>query len=209
MTLSRDPGYISAKPTTSRPATTPGYRTAEPPDEALDVVQSMRGARMAWLKKGRFKEFLFVVFSLKGRMTRSQFWPAWVLLLILGIGLNEARDNTSTILLALAYAYLSITIYGKRLHDIGKSAWSLLWPSLIHGVAIGIGAYLLSESDVRKLEFDQLRTAAFISMFVPFLVWLIVALILGIPQGQDRDNRFGRNPRVQARRADTPDSGTP
>ena len=169
----------------------------------------MRGAQIASLKKGRFKEFLFVLFSLKGRMTRSQFWPAWVLLLILGIGLNETRDNTSTNLLALAYVDLSITIYGKRLHDIGKSAWSLLWPFLIPGVTIGIGAYLLSESDVRKLEFDQLRTAAFISMFVPFLVWLIVALIVGSLQGKDRDNRFGRKPRVQARRADTPDSSPP
>jgi uncharacterized membrane protein YhaH (DUF805 family) len=198
VTLSRDPGYISGKPTASRPTTTPGYQTSEPLDEVLDVVQSMRGARMVWLKKSHFEEFLFVLFRLKGRMTRWQFWPAWVLRLVLGIGLNEAWDNTRTILLALAYVYLSITIYGKRLHDIGKSAWSLLWPFLIHSAAIGIGACLLSESDVRNLDFDQLRTAAFISMFVPFLVWLIVTLIVGIPQGEDRDNRFGRNPRVQA-----------
>ena len=204
----RDPGYIPANQQ-HRPATPPGYRTAEPPDEVLRRRPIHVRGNMGWLKKGRFKELLFVLFSLEGRMTRSQFWPAWVLVLLLGIGLNEARDNTGTLLLSLAYGYLSITIYGKRLHDIGKSAWSLAWPFLIHGVAMGIGAYLVSQVMSGALQFAQLQTAAFISTFVPFVVWLIVALVVGIPRGEDRDNRFGRNPRVQAFRADTPDPFRP
>jgi uncharacterized membrane protein YhaH (DUF805 family) len=55
----------------------------------------------------------------KGRASRSEYWYFGLFTFLVGIATGGAGD----LLLLLP----SLTVSVRRLHDIGKSAWALLW----------------------------------------------------------------------------------
>lgn len=148
------------------------------------------------------KKLVHVVLSPVGRITRGQFWLAWILILILGWNLQQARQDTGSLILGLTYLYLTITIYGKRLHDIGRSTWNLLWPYAIHAALFGITVMLVNQAmqtmNYSSMQFIQVLAA------VPVAVWVGFALLVGLPQGTSGDNVFGADPRQQATIAPAP-----
>lgn len=148
------------------------------------------------------KKLVHVVLSPVGRITRGQFWLAWILILILGWNLQQARQDTGSLVLGLAYLYLTITIYGKRLHDLGRSTWNLLWPYAIHAGLIGVTVMLANQA-LRNMDYNTMQFLGVLAV-VPFIIWIGFALLIGLPQGMNGDNVFGADPRQQATIAPAP-----
>lgn len=73
-----------------------------------------------------------------GRLARFRFWQGMVLLTVITVLIVAAGAllNPFLVLLQIPAAYLYICVYGKRLHDIGTTAWWVL--------AIAVAAYVVS-----------------------------------------------------------------
>ena len=69
-------------------------------------------------------------FRPRGRLTRSGFWLRHVSLVPIGLWLVIAAAETLgdpyDLPLVLAFVLLLVSIWGRRLHDRGRSAWWLL-----------------------------------------------------------------------------------
>lgn len=155
------------------------------------------------------KRLVHILLSPVGRITRAQFWWSWILVLLLGIGVSRANQNSRDWVLLITYAYLTFTIYGKRLHDLGRSALALVFPFAIHiGCFIGT-PFVVNSLISNRASYDALTTALMLLGAAPAVVWLVYAFIVGLPVGEDRDNRFGLNPRSENSRAMTPGESSP
>lgn len=147
------------------------------------------------------KQIVFVLLTLKGRIRRNQFWLAWILVLVFGFGMKEVRDQLGQVFFFITYLYLVVAIYGKRLHDLGKSAWKLIWPIGLHGLSIlsviVINSYSLELMFRNDNSANLLFTLAAFLGIVPTLIWFAFALFIGLPHGETGDNRFGADPRAQ------------
>ncbi len=152
------------------------------------------------------QKLIFVLLSPTGRITRRQFWWAWILILVLGLGLSQAQQGLGTAIVLIAYLYFTVTIYGKRLHDIGRSAWHLKWPFLIHGGAIVCEVVLVQMFYSQGVGFDVLLAASALLGFAPYVAWFVYAFVVGLPLGEVGDNRFGPNPLIEATRSLPPGS---
>lgn len=91
---------------------------------------------------GFFEAFkrLWTTWTARGRASRSEFWFAllsnsifcWLVGFVLGLvvlALHGDIDRSSKIiqgLVSLAVIYPALCLWGRRLHDIGKSGWFFL-----------------------------------------------------------------------------------
>jgi len=69
-------------------------------------------------------------FRLQGRLTRSGFWVRHLILVPVGLWLVIAAADTLgspyDLPFVLAFVLLLASVWGRRLHDRGRSAWWLL-----------------------------------------------------------------------------------
>ena len=96
-----------------------------------------------------------LLLSPSGRMSRRDFWLGVAVFAILAIGFNFALrqlgNSTLAFLISLPFPFLALhmsyCIYGKRLHDMGRSFWPLtaMICSLILVAIIGMLAFGGSE----------------------------------------------------------------
>jgi uncharacterized membrane protein YhaH (DUF805 family) len=154
------------------------------------------------------KKILFVLLSLNGRITRQQFWIAWVLILLLGWGIKDAQASLGTLIGFVAYVYLAISIYGKRLHDLDRSAKALIVPFVLHAVLVVVGGFIASSAMSGGMRLDTAMTVMGVVGLLPTLVWLGYAFMVGMPQGADSDNRYGPSPRLHPAGALSPGKAT-
>lgn len=152
------------------------------------------------------KELLHILLSPVGRITRPQFWWSWGLVLLLGYGVSQSKDAGGDWFVIITYIYLTYTIYGKRLHDLGRPASALFVPFLLHGVCVAGAALALRAAYSGSIGFQSAATWVALFGGVPYLVWLVYAFFVGLPVGEDADNRFGINPRREKDRAPSPGS---
>lgn len=153
------------------------------------------------------KKLAKLLLSPNGRIRRNQFWMSLLLLLFVGW---EARDNS--FFWTAIYAYLSITIFGKRLHDLGHTAWKICWPAVLHIALIVLSIRAASQALGAEFvdEMGGLRhpgpSAAYLTTLavLPGVLWLGFSLLVGLPQGQTGDNRYGTDPRVEEKLAASP-----
>jgi uncharacterized membrane protein YhaH (DUF805 family) len=70
--------------------------------------------------------------KVEGRMGRKDYWIGVAILFVAGLILG----NVPLIKMIWPFAsiYFSVCVYGKRLHDIGQSAWMVLLP---YGIIFG------------------------------------------------------------------------
>lgn len=75
----------------------------------------------------------YILFSPNGRIGPGAFWRGIIVLLGIGIGLNLLMAYGSmpmmigALVLMMLLVYPYICVFGKRLHDSGKSAWIFLF----------------------------------------------------------------------------------
>jgi uncharacterized membrane protein YhaH (DUF805 family) len=70
--------------------------------------------------------------KVEGRMGRKDYWIGVAILFV--VGLIAGNVPIIKTLWPLASIYFGVCVYGKRLHDIGQSAWMVLLP---YGIMIG------------------------------------------------------------------------
>ena len=96
--------------------------------------------------QGAVKRFFDNYANFRGRASRSEYW--YMQLVSVFISLIDSAINSATFTNLLGVAYLAVIIPSlavgvRRLHDVGKSAWSLLWVLLpIVGWIILLVAYV-------------------------------------------------------------------
>lgn len=96
--------------------------------------------------QGAVKRFFDNYANFRGRSSRSEYW--YIQLVSLFISMIDTAVNSDTFTNVLGVAYLAVIIPSlavgvRRLHDIGKSAWYLLWVLLpIIGWIVLLVAYV-------------------------------------------------------------------
>jgi uncharacterized membrane protein YhaH (DUF805 family) len=144
-----------------------------------------------------------VLFKPNGRIQAGQFWIGWGILVVANIVSNFIP--ILNFLLYFGLIYVGVCVYGKRLHDMGKSAWLVAIPwgiGLVLGV-IGIALsmpalMILADGDPRAME----DTAAVYEAMGPFmacvgagmLVWLGLTIWVGTAASDPNDNKYGPSP---------------
>ncbi|MEM1035790.1 MAG: DUF805 domain-containing protein [Pseudomonadota bacterium] len=148
-----------------------------------------------------------ILFSPNGRIAPSQFWAAWTGLLAANVVFSfiPLISNIMTFVLI----YIGVCIYGKRLHDSGKSAWVHIIPwivTLIIIVGVTVQNYdavvalvELGESGRQPTEEEALdlfnRLGAFFLAILIYLgIWLAYTVWVGTRPSQKFDNRYGKGP---------------
>lgn len=148
-----------------------------------------------------FWEFYF---SLRGRISRSQYWlkfvlPVFVISLALGFieagaRLNGHPDTAATFqivsaLFSLATFWPGIAVLVKRIHDRDKTGWLAVLPYALIGVAL-LGAGIAAAARSREMA-EIIITIVGIAGFAIF-VWFLVEF--GCLRGTVGPNRFGPDP---------------
>ncbi len=141
------------------------------------------------------KRLLQVLFSQTGRITRGQFWLAWVLIFMLGFFLDDAKAQLGNIIGIVIFVYLTIAVYGKRLHDFGKSAKIVFIPLLIMAGCSALQFYLVSKAMRFEIDPFAVQRPLVIASAVSIGVWLLATIIIGSVKGAEGDNLYGPNPK--------------
>lgn len=134
----------------------------------------------------------------EGRIGKKDYWIGVLCLFIAGLVLNQI-DFIGAVW-SLASLYFAVCVYGKRLHDFGRSAWLLALPvvvmilAVIAATAVG-GASILAMASGGSLAsgLGALAGAGVASLLViggalfalGFLIWM------GVQDGDADTNRFG------------------
>ena len=121
-----------------------------------------------------------VLFSPNGRIAQQDYWVG--VLIIIAANVVSGFIPLLGTLIWLGLIYVGVCVYGKRLHDIGKSAW-------VHGIvwlvqcALGVVGFILAASG-----------SLFLIAGVGTLVWIVYTIWLGVSPGDAGANRFGPPP---------------
>jgi len=151
-----------------------------------------------------------VLFSPNGRIGQQDYWIGILIL----IGVNVLSNLTGPIqpIIWLGLIWVGIAIYGKRLHDAGKTAWlhAIPWALGLAFFIVGAGMIVASAisagiiSDTSDLSTDQiiaLVSAGGVGLLLiglSNLVWLIYTIWVGVMAGEAGENRFGPAPGADA-----------
>lgn len=141
-----------------------------------------------------------VFFSVDGRIPRSRFWAAWGIMIAVGVFGGAIPFIGFVVQFGLIWA--NICVYGKRLHDMGRSAWWLL-PFMFFGMLSWIAAFAflgftLAGMDARQsnLPIDSDTGLALLAGAAGF--WIILywgfTIWVGATPSEPRENRFGPAP---------------
>jgi uncharacterized membrane protein YhaH (DUF805 family) len=157
----------------------------------------------------------YVLLNPNGRIAPRDFWIG-VLILIGGnimAGVLPAVGG----LLWLFLIYVGVCVYGKRLHDTGRSAWLHVIPwgitlvlTTIGGMLVG-GAILsavLAGDDVNPWTLVTAGGGLAVMAGLSNLVWLVYTLWVGLSAGQAGANAYGPAP-VRVLAADIPPASDP
>ena len=100
---------------------------------------------------------------------------------------NFAWTATLSVIAGLLWAWIVITSTVKRLHDLNRSVWWLIFPVLT--IPIGI-MLIVSQHFMLLIALKGLGTFIFLS----FTIWLLIM------PGTIGENRFGKDPRTKRAR---------
>jgi uncharacterized membrane protein YhaH (DUF805 family) len=135
----------------------------------------------------------------EGRIGRKDFWIGVGILFICGIVFSYVPLMDS--LWPLASIYFGVCVYGKRLHDIGQSAWLVLVPYGIMIVTFTLaflvgGAALLSAISSNSDVVAAFGSAAGVGVAALIVIAGSLAALgwviwLGTRDSEAGENRFG------------------
>ncbi len=162
-----------------------------------------------------------ILLSPVGRMGRKDFWIGFILFCVVSVLVNFilkqlGSGSTLAFLISLPFPFLVLhicyAVYGKRLHDMGRSFWALTWMivsillvSIVIMLSFGGSEYFSEFSKYeRKADIDPAILEAIIERYqtrlaegVPILRGLLMAIIggftlwCGLSKPQAGDNKYG------------------
>lgn len=143
-----------------------------------------------------------LLLNANGRVAQQDYWVG-VLIIIAGNVIAGFVPLLGT-LISLALIYVGICVYGKRLHDIGKSAWLHVVPWAVTLLLWGVGFMMVGGAILSMILNDEADPLTIISagggilmvMGINTLVWLGYTVWLGTARGEDGANEYGPAPAV-------------
>lgn len=159
-------------------------------------------------------DYQHVLFDPNGRIGQRDFWIGVLIL----IAANWVVGFVPFIgfLLSLGLIYVGVCVYGKRLHDAGRSAWwhALPWAIslvlIVRGAIAGFNAIAtLAASDpelyayadpwamLESAEFGALFAMGMTALFwfaISWLVWIVYTIWVGASVGNPESNTYGPPP---------------
>ena len=136
-----------------------------------------------------------ILFKPQGRIGRKDFWIGWAIMFAANF---LSAIPFVGIVISLGLIYVQVCVWGKRLHDMGKTAWLVLVPMLAPLAVIAVGAGLsISMSGGSGAYENALFTPVFfiacglaVILAIGLLVWV------GATPGQNGPNAYGPDPRA-------------
>ena len=146
-------------------------------------------------------------FKYSGRATGPEWWYmyafAWIISIFVEFLLNSGQISSSPetadvimffVVLAVYLPVISVSI--RRLHDIGKSAWWLLWIMsllLVPLIILGIGE--LSKDLIMDYSVaSKFYNTALVIFAIATIGWIILFFILFSRAGEADPNKYGPPP---------------
>ncbi len=156
-----------------------------------------------------------VLFRPNGRIGQQDYWIGILILVVANLLIGITGPLYPIFWLGLIW--VGLAVYGKRLHDAGKTAWyhALVWGlSLVLGgigvvimVASAISAGIISDStDLSTDQIIALVSAGGFGLLLigaSNLVWIIYTLWVGFLKGDAGENAYGSPPAGDAATAAT------
>lgn len=140
-----------------------------------------------------------VLFNPQGRIGPQNYWIG--VLIILAGNLFLTWIPVLGIVIWLGLYYVGFCVYGKRLHDIGKSMWIHALFLVVSFVIFMIAVFMAGGSifAMAMNSSGNVSPAAMASMFgslfsafaLPTLLAIAYTIWLGVAKGDVGDNRFG------------------
>ncbi len=140
-----------------------------------------------------------VLFSPNGRIGQQEFWIG--VLILIAANIVAGFIPILGFIISLGLIWVGIAVYGKRLHDAGKTAWLHAIPWAVSIVLMTIGAVMAGGAVLAAMMGggDDVDVAAMLagagaaSLFflLSFVVWIAYTIWVGLLKGDAGDNRFG------------------
>ncbi len=142
-----------------------------------------------------------VMLSFDGRIRRSHFWIAWVILFAIGIVTSWLPLIGGLIGLLLIWPNLAISV--KRLHDMGQTGWWVALPWVAGTILFFVGFGMIGMGAIATGEMWDDNPLAMLAVMGPALgVFALSALLglgfllwIGLMPGTVGPNRFGPDPK--------------
>jgi uncharacterized membrane protein YhaH (DUF805 family) len=144
--------------------------------------------------------FTDVLFKPNGRITQGQFWGGWGV--IVGANIVSSFIPILGLLVSLGLIYVGCCVYGKRLHDMGKSAWLHAIPWGI-SIVLTIAGFVMMMPALMRMSQDDPDFAsdpammmaamgpAMGMMVLSFVVWVGYTIWVGVGKSELGPNKYG------------------
>lgn len=141
-----------------------------------------------------------------GRSGQQEYWIG--ILILVAANIVSGFIPVLGTLIWIGLIYVGVCIYGRRLHDAGKSAWlhAIPWAVSIVLCVVGsffiIGALIAAiQSGDENFNIIAVLTAsggALAFFGLSYLVWIVYTIWAGLLKGDPGANRFGPPPQPEA-----------
>lgn len=147
-----------------------------------------------------------LLFNPNGRIAQQEYWIG--ILIIVAGNIVAGFIPILGFIISLGLIYVGVCVYGKRLHDAGKTAWlhAVPWAvSIVLGIlgAVFAGGAVMSAMMAGNGDMDPMAALAAggtfaLFMGLSFLVWIVYTIWVGVMKGDPGANQYGPVPGAQA-----------
>jgi uncharacterized membrane protein YhaH (DUF805 family) len=126
-----------------------------------------------------------------GRSNRKQYWIMMLVLIALGVAIQFIPGVKAG---SIGVGVVWLMVWGRRLHDIGRSAWWGAIPFILAGVCGFFGEVqvgLATSSPSAEGAVSQQELVGLALLLVGLLVQFGFTIWLGVVKGDPNENRFG------------------
>lgn len=162
-------------------------------EEGPDVIDTPVGyVRRGWVQ---------LLWSPDGRITRTDFWKAFGVLMAISVLLTWIPFAGAFINLGVTWG--NIAIQTKRLHDMGRTGWLQLIPYAfwLIAVVLAIPTFLANPGGLDGAVGGVIATMAMVPLLLGTLSTIGFLIWVGAAKGQSGPNRFGPDPKSPAETA--------
>jgi uncharacterized membrane protein YhaH (DUF805 family) len=128
----------------------------------------------------------------RGRIGRGRFWLGFAVLAALQGAACLVPHAGWLAFVVLAYGW--VCLYAKRLHDIGRSGWTTLWPILATLLALSAAAAFWLQSFHAGGHTPSLFWVSVGALTAASLIDLLFVAWVGASPGEADDNPHGPRP---------------